>query len=89
LGFVIGGVAEKVPERIIRLVYLYAYLPQENKSAFYIIPGLATIYNERALKEPGREWCISNVRVRILMPAQRILYVIENYPEHLLVSMIC
>jgi len=33
LGFVIGGVAEKVPERIIRLVYLHAYLPQESKSA--------------------------------------------------------
>jgi hypothetical protein len=89
LGFVIGGVAEKVPERIVRLVYLYAYLPQENKNAFYIIPGLVTIYKERASKEQGREWYISNVRVRILIPAQRILYLIENYPEHLLVSMIC
>jgi len=49
-GLVIGGVAEKVPERIRRLVYLDAYIPQDNKSAFDIIPGLETIYKERALK---------------------------------------
>ena len=33
-GLVIGGVAAKVPERIIRLVYLDAYIPQDSKSAF-------------------------------------------------------
>ena len=33
-GLVIGGVAEKVPERIGRLVYLDAYIPKDNKSAF-------------------------------------------------------
>ncbi|MFZ0513905.1 MAG: alpha/beta fold hydrolase, partial [Candidatus Nitrosopolaris sp.] len=43
-GLVIGGVAEKIPERIRRLVYLDAYIPQDNKSAFDIIPGLETIY---------------------------------------------
>jgi pimeloyl-ACP methyl ester carboxylesterase len=43
-GLVIGGVAEKVPERIRHLVYLDAYIPQDNKSAFDIIPGLETIY---------------------------------------------
>jgi pimeloyl-ACP methyl ester carboxylesterase len=41
-GLVIGGVAEKVPERIRRLVYLDAYIPQDNKSAFDIISGLET-----------------------------------------------
>jgi len=46
-GMVIGGVAEKVPERIRRLVYLDAYIPQDNKSASDIIPGLETIYKER------------------------------------------
>jgi pimeloyl-ACP methyl ester carboxylesterase len=50
-GLVIGGVAEKVPERIRHLVYLDAYIPQDNKSAFDIIPGLKIIYKERALKE--------------------------------------
>ena len=44
-GLVIGGVAEKVPERIRRLLYLDAYIPQDNKSAFDIIPGLETMYN--------------------------------------------
>jgi pimeloyl-ACP methyl ester carboxylesterase len=58
-GLVIGGVAEKVPERIIRLVYLDAYIPQDNKSAFDIIPGLETIYKERTLKEQGKEWLVA------------------------------
>ena len=59
-GLVIGGVAAKVPERIIRLVYLDAYIPQDSKSAFDIIPGLETIYKERALKEQGREWLVAS-----------------------------
>ena len=65
-GLVIGGVAEKVPERIRRLVYLDAYIPQDNKSAFDIISGLETksIYNlsERALKEPGKEWLVASYK---------------------------
>src|ERR687889_2155513 len=32
-GLVIGGVAEVIPERIKHLVYLNAYIPQDNKSA--------------------------------------------------------
>jgi len=59
-GLVIGHVAEKIPERIRRLVYLDAYIPQDNKSAFDIIPGLETIYKERALKEQGREWLVAS-----------------------------
>ena len=57
---VIGGVTEKLPERIRRLVYLYAYIPQDNKSAFNIVPGLETIYKQRALKEQGREWLVAS-----------------------------
>ena len=58
-GLVIGGVAEKVPERIMRLVYIDAYIPQDDKSAFDIIPGLETIYKERRPKEHGREWLVA------------------------------
>lgn len=57
-GLVVGGVAEKVPDRIKRLVYLDAYIPQDNKSAFDIITHLETIsrfqfhdFRERTLKE--------------------------------------
>jgi pimeloyl-ACP methyl ester carboxylesterase len=57
---VIGGVAEVIPERIKRLVYLDAYIPQDNKSAFDIVPGLETIYKERALKERGKEWLVTS-----------------------------
>ncbi|MGC2573973.1 MAG: alpha/beta hydrolase [Candidatus Nitrosopolaris sp.] len=59
-GLVVGGVAEKVPERIRRLVYLDAYIPQDNKSAFDIIPGLETICKKRALEEQGREWLVAS-----------------------------
>jgi pimeloyl-ACP methyl ester carboxylesterase len=59
-GLVIGGVAEKVPERIRRLIYLDAYIPQDNKCAFDIIPGLEAIYKKRALKEQGREWLVAS-----------------------------
>jgi pimeloyl-ACP methyl ester carboxylesterase len=59
-GLVIEGVAEKLPERIRRLVYLDAYIPQDNKSAFDIIPGLETIHKEGALKEQGRGWLVAS-----------------------------
>ena len=58
-GMVIGGVAEKIPQKIKRLVYLDGYIPQDNKSAFDIIPGLETIYKERTLKEEGKEWLVA------------------------------
>jgi pimeloyl-ACP methyl ester carboxylesterase len=61
-GSVISGVAEKVPEIIRRLVYLDAYILQYNKSAFDIIPGLETIYKQRALKEQDREWLVVSYR---------------------------
>ena len=57
-GLVVGGVAEEVPDRIKRLIYLDAYIPQDNKSAFDIITHLETIsrfqfhdFRERTLKE--------------------------------------
>jgi pimeloyl-ACP methyl ester carboxylesterase len=59
-GLVIRGVAEKVPHRIRQLVYLDAYIPQDYKSAFDIVPGLETIYKQRALKEQGREWLVAS-----------------------------
>jgi pimeloyl-ACP methyl ester carboxylesterase len=58
-GMVIGGVADKVPKRIKRLVYLDGYIPQDKKSAFDIIPGLEAIYKERTLKELGKEWLVA------------------------------
>ena len=53
-GLVIGGVAQKIPERIRQLVYLDVYIPQDNKSAFDIVPGLEAVYTQRTLKEQGR-----------------------------------
>lgn len=50
---------DKIPHKIKRLVYLDGYIPQDNKSAFDIIPGLETIYKERALREEGKEWLVA------------------------------
>jgi pimeloyl-ACP methyl ester carboxylesterase len=58
-GLVVSGVAERVPKRIRRVVYLDGYIPEDNKTAFDIIPGLETIYKERAFKQKGREWLIA------------------------------
>ena len=60
MGLVIGGAAEKIPQRIRRLVYLDAYIPQDNKSAFDLEPGLVTIYKERALSGQGKEWLVAS-----------------------------
>jgi pimeloyl-ACP methyl ester carboxylesterase len=45
-GMVIGGAAEKILQRIKRLVYLDAYIPQDGKSVFDLIPDLKQIYEK-------------------------------------------
>lgn len=61
-GMVIGGATEKIPQRIGRLVYLDAYIPQDNKRAFDLVPGLETIYRERRLKDQGEEWLVASYK---------------------------
>jgi pimeloyl-ACP methyl ester carboxylesterase len=59
-GMVIGGVAEIIPEKIKHLVYLDAYIPEDNKSGFDLVPGLIDIYKKRTLKEQGKEWLVAS-----------------------------
>jgi pimeloyl-ACP methyl ester carboxylesterase len=59
-GLVIGGVTEKVSHRVRRLVFLDAYIPQNNMTAFELVPGLETIYKERRLREEGKEWLVES-----------------------------
>jgi pimeloyl-ACP methyl ester carboxylesterase len=47
---VIGGVAEKIPDKIRHLVYLDGYIPEDGKTAFDLIPGLED------LQEKILEW---------------------------------
>jgi pimeloyl-ACP methyl ester carboxylesterase len=49
-GMVIGGVAEKIPDKIRHLVYLDGYIPEDGKTAFDLIPGLED------LQEKILEW---------------------------------
>lgn len=58
MGLIIDSVAQKIPERIRQLVYLDVYIPQDNKSAFDIVPGLEAVYTQRTLKEQGRKWLL-------------------------------
>jgi hypothetical protein len=57
---VISGVAEKIPHRIKSMIFLDAYIPHDGKSAFDLIPGLRSIYEQRSIKEPGKEWLVSS-----------------------------
>jgi pimeloyl-ACP methyl ester carboxylesterase len=57
-GMIISGVAEQVPDKIRRLVYLDGYIPEDGKTAFDLIPGLEDEYKKRALNNQGKEWLV-------------------------------
>jgi pimeloyl-ACP methyl ester carboxylesterase len=59
-GMVIGGIAERIPDKINSMIFLDAYIPQDGKSAFDLIPGLKEIYNQRSLKEKDKEWLVQS-----------------------------
>lgn len=46
-GMVISGVAERIPDKIRRLVYLDGYIPEDRKTAFDLIPGLEDEYKKK------------------------------------------
>lgn len=57
-GAVISGVAEKVPNKIKRLVYLDACIPQNNQSIFDIMPGLEAVFKKRTQISQGKDWLV-------------------------------
>jgi pimeloyl-ACP methyl ester carboxylesterase len=57
-GMVIGGVAERMPDRIKSMIFLDAYIPQDGKSAFDLMPGLRDVYQQRSLKDKGKGWLV-------------------------------
>jgi pimeloyl-ACP methyl ester carboxylesterase len=57
-GMVIGGIAEKIPDRIKSTIFLDAYIPQDGKSGFDLIYGLKDIYEQRRSKEEGKDWLV-------------------------------
>jgi pimeloyl-ACP methyl ester carboxylesterase len=58
-GMVISGVAEEVPERLARIVYLDAFVPANGQSAFDLmpLPGIAEQWIARARGE-GNGWLV-------------------------------
>lgn len=59
-GMVINGVAEVMPEKIRFLIYLDAYIPQDGKTAFDLVPGLQDLYNERKLLNQNKPWLVNS-----------------------------
>ena len=57
-GMVIGGIAEKIPDRIKSMIFLDAYIPQDGKSGFDLIYGLRDIYEQRRSKVEGKDWLV-------------------------------
>jgi len=58
MGMVIGGVAEKILDRIKSMIFLDAYILQDGKRGFDLIPGLRDIYEQRRLKEESKDWLV-------------------------------
>jgi pimeloyl-ACP methyl ester carboxylesterase len=66
-GMVITGVADRVPQRIARLVYLDAFVPQNGKSLMdYVVPERATRFREegertgRVMPPPPLLWGVTD-----------------------------
>ena len=56
-GLVITGVAEYMPQRVRRLVYLDAITPNEGQSAFDLMPGTEGLWTQRAVAQ-GDGWLV-------------------------------
>ena len=57
-GMVIGGITQRIPDRVKSMIFLDAYIPQDGKSAFDLVPGLRDVYRQRSLKDKGKEWLV-------------------------------
>ena len=65
-GYVIGGVADRVPERIARLIYLDAFLPQAGKCFLDLLPPPVRATMEAAAAEHGEGWRIPPAPVEMV-----------------------
>ena len=52
-GFVIEGVAERLPKRVARLVFLDAFIPHDGQSAFDLMPGMEEEWTQFATLQGG------------------------------------
>ena len=57
-GMVISGVAEMIPDKIKLLIYLDAYIPQDGKTAFDLVPGLLDLYKGRTMQDENKPWLV-------------------------------
>lgn len=57
-GMVISGVAEMIPDKIKLLIYLDAYIPQDDKTAFDLVPKLLDLYKGRIMQDQDKPWLV-------------------------------
>lgn len=57
-GMVISGVAEMIPDKIKLLIYLDAYIPQDGKTAFDLVPKLLDLYKGRIMQDQDKPWLV-------------------------------
>jgi pimeloyl-ACP methyl ester carboxylesterase len=57
-GMVITGVAERVPERLARVVYLDAFVPEDNQSLVDLLPADRRQAMEDLVKAEGQGWLL-------------------------------
>jgi pimeloyl-ACP methyl ester carboxylesterase len=55
-GMVISGVADRVPEKVASLVYLDAFVPENGKSLFSVLPS-----DGRLTTVPGEDWLVAPI----------------------------
>ena len=78
-GFVMTGVAEQIPERIAKLIYLDAFIPEDNQSLFDILgPESAARFNASLLNADGRTRADGAEAVWLLPPGQPSDYGVTN-----------
>jgi pimeloyl-ACP methyl ester carboxylesterase len=57
-GMVIGGVADRIPDRIAHLVYLDAFVPQDGQSLADLLGAEITTHTMEAVRQVGDGWKI-------------------------------
>ena len=56
-GLVMAGVAERIPQRLARLIYLDAFIPHDGQSAFDLMPGIKEQWARMAASQ-GDGWLV-------------------------------
>ncbi len=80
-GMVITGVADRVPERIGRLVYLDAVVPEDGEALVDLLPPAAREATARRVAERGEGWLIPIERAVDERPTHNVAHPYKTWTE--------